>query len=183
MLLLILLSILDQVIIYYFFGKQIISLLFLLHFFKKDIIDSIISFYISMLNKIEVATKLVVLNNNNEALILVRSMTDEYAWGQYDLPWGRLNLWESPLDWVKRETFEESGIEIQKAFPINTWSFSKWETQIIGITFLSQLEYNPEVQLSYEHSLYSWVWLDEIEKNNFPDWLQNILKLAFHFKK
>ena len=92
-----------------------------------------------MITKVEVATKVIILNEKNEVLFLLRSETDPHAPGTYDFPGGRLNLGETPLDGAKRETLEETGIILNELVPIRTWSFEKGEAQIVGVTFFAHL--------------------------------------------
>lgn len=129
-----------------------------------------------MVTKVQVATKIILLNEKNEVLLLVRGLSDPFAPGELDLPGWKVDLWESPLDGAKRETLEETGISVQNLKTINTWSFEKWEIQVVGITFFDKLTFTPEVVLSYEHDEYMWMSLDELAKIDSPDWIQRIPK-------
>lgn len=130
-----------------------------------------------MVTKVQVATKIILLNEKNEVLLLVRGLSDPFAPGELDLPGGKVNLWESPLDGAKRETLEETGIEVPNIKTINTWSFEKWDIQVVGITFFERFQTTPEVVLSFEHDEYMWMSLDELAKIDTPDWIQRIPKV------
>lgn len=135
-----------------------------------------------MVTKVEVATKVIILNQKNEVLLLVRSESDPYAPGTYDFPGGRLNLWETPVDGAKRETFEETGIILDEIIPIRTWSFEKWEAQIIGITFFAHFPAGSIVTLSYEHSDSIWLSKDQLEDFDIPAPMKVTLGLLFQGK-
>lgn len=135
-----------------------------------------------MLTKIEIATKVIIINKDKKVLILERSLDDDYASWEYDLPWGRLELWENPINWIKRELYEETWISTDYFLPIKTWSFNKKETQIVGITYISFLDIiNLDVKLSFEHSSFKWISKEELKENNLDSWLENELLLAFNF--
>lgn len=136
----------------------------------------------NMLDKIEVATKVVVINRNKKILILKRNSSDDYASWEYDLPWWRLNIWENPVKWIERELFEETWLMWKFFVPISTWSFNKENTQIIWITYMSFLyEQNYSIKLSDEHFLFKWISKEDIKESIFPKWLSDTLYLAFNF--
>ena len=135
-----------------------------------------------MITKVEVATKVIILNQKNEVLLLVRSETDPHVPGTYDFPGGKLTLWETPLDGAKRETLEETGIALCELVPIRTWSFEKGEVYIIGITFFARYQGIPKVVLSYEHSQYIWLKKEQISLYNIPEAMKVTLWLLFDDK-
>lgn len=136
------------------------------------------------ISKVEVATKAIIINKRSEVLILQRSSNDNYASWEFDLPWWRLNLWEDPINWIKRELLEETWINIDNFIPIKTWSFSKNTTQIIWITYISEyISNNYCIKLSDEHKSYKWLKENDLIKNKLPSWLEKELILAFNIYK
>lgn len=138
-----------------------------------------------MIEKVEVATKTILVSNDRKALIVKRSPEDTFASGEFDLPWGRLELWENPLDWASRELYEETSIIFRDFLPLKTWSFNKENLQIIGITYIGYIELSCQeiqVRLSSEHSDFKWVCEEEIEGIHLPKWLKSELNLAFNYQ-
>ncbi len=96
---------------------------------------------------------------NGKVLIVRRSKGARGDFGTWELPGGRLEFGETPEQALCREVIEEVGIAVDILRPLDCWSFLKEEdTQIIGVTYLCkpQLE-SVEVQLSNEHTEYSWI--------------------------
>lgn len=137
-----------------------------------------------MIERVEVATKIILVSNDQKALIVKRSSEDSFASWEFDLPWGRLELWENPLDWASRELYEETSIIFKNFLPLKTWSFNKENLQIIGITYIGHIELpyqEIQVRLSSEHSDFKWVCEEEIEDMDLPKWLKLELNLAFNY--
>ena len=60
----------------------------------------------------QIAQKAFIENDAGQVLLVQYPFDENPAAGKWDLPGGRLNINESPLDGVKREVHEEIGAEI-----------------------------------------------------------------------
>jgi ADP-ribose pyrophosphatase YjhB (NUDIX family) len=89
------------------------------------------------------------LHRNNMVLLL----KNEKGW---DLPGGHLKLGEAPVDGLKREIFEETGLNIEK---INMVGPPTRKKRFFCATFLTD-----DVHLSNEHYEYKFFQVDEIKK-------------------
>lgn len=109
----------------------------------------------------QVAVKAVIRNSAGKYLI-VREGERWQAVG------GRLEKGEKLEDGLRRETYEETGInklEVGKVIHVDEW-FAKPEGKlkhIVAIFFLCYVT-SDEIQLSSEHQEYAWVLPDELEK-------------------
>ena len=77
-------------------------------------------------------------------------------------PCGRLKYAENPLDGLKREVLEETGIHVQPLMPVDVWSGTHNHNNIISITYVC-IANTDEVILSDEHSDFVWVPIEELQ--------------------
>ncbi len=105
-----------------------------------------------------------VIKCNDEYLMVKRSLEDEDCAGFWEMPSGKLNFGESVLQGLRREIFEEVGIDVdpfeKKIIGISEYSSHKPE----GIKYSVQLNYvievptkNLPITLSNEHTDFVWV--------------------------
>jgi 8-oxo-dGTP pyrophosphatase MutT (NUDIX family) len=114
---------------------------------------------------------------NREFLLLKRARVPA-IWGP---PGGRLKQDEDPQKGLKREVFEETGLNIDIHQPVTTWFGKFYSNPLLSIDYLCTA-YRPNVVLSVEHTNYKWFALQELYKNRksmfvspygfqFPDFL------------
>lgn len=109
-----------------------------------------------------VALGAVIEAPDREILILKRANNYDWQEGEWEIPYGRMHQFEEPLESLKREIKEETGItqlEIEK--PFSVWHIFRGkektaEKELVGITFSAKVK-NKKVVLSSEHSEYKWV--------------------------
>jgi 8-oxo-dGTP pyrophosphatase MutT (NUDIX family) len=88
----------------------------------------------------------------------------------WDLPGGHIHVGESPLDGLKREVYEETGLRIENAV----------ETHMKGHThyFKAEIRRNAEITLSWEHTGYKFIHHSEAENLNMSKKFKNAIKKA-----
>ncbi len=107
------------------------------------------------------AVKAFIINEKNELLIIKRRPNDVHKPGVWDLPGGRLELGEDPFDGLRRETKEETNLDIQIEQPLQIHHFTRDDGQrITMIVFRCQLVTN-NIALSQEHTDYKWIKISE----------------------
>lgn len=120
-----------------------------------------------------IAVKAFVVKDS-KLLVLKRRSNDVHKPGAWDIPGGRLEIGEDPLEGVRREAIEEAGLAITPLIPINVHHFTRDDGQLITmIIFLCETD-TLEPQLSEEHQEYQWLDLNG-PLEQFPDWLHPVI--------
>ncbi|MFH1364815.1 MAG: NUDIX domain-containing protein, partial [Candidatus Aenigmatarchaeota archaeon] len=97
-----------------------------------------------------------VIVDDGKVLLMRRSDGYDYASGWWDIPGGRTSPGEEPLEGLKREVKEETGMELKDILrPLDARTvFNDGNTQIVRITFLCTAD--GDVNLSKEHTHFEW---------------------------
>jgi 8-oxo-dGTP diphosphatase len=119
------------------------------------------------------AVKAVVMKDN-QVLLIKRRPNDVHKPGQWDLPGGRLDLGEEPWGGLKRETNEETGLEVEPILPFDLHHFTRDDGQKITMIFFLCKALTDEVVLSEEHTAYQWVEITDTT-GIFPQWVVPVL--------
>ena len=99
--------------------------------------------------------------NNDKLLLLKRRANDPHKPGAWDIPGGRLELGEDPFEGLKRETREETTLDVNIVMPISVNHFVRDDGQKITLTiYLCELV-SGEIKLSEEHTEYKWTDLKD----------------------
>ena len=108
-----------------------------------------------MENKIYTAVYALIRNDNGKYLFIKRSENDSMP-GVWEVPGGKMDYGEEPLESLKREVFEEVGLKIEPLNPFCVVSHVSPIKQAIRIVYKANLAKKEEVKLSHEHSDYKW---------------------------
>ena len=104
-----------------------------------------------------VVSKVLIVNENREILVLRRSQTDDRRPGQWDFPGGWVDAGEDTLAAVKRESIEEAGVTLSD--PKLVFAFSEMTEGYGGgtwILFVDHITGSPKVTVSHEHDTHAW---------------------------
>jgi len=132
--------------------------------------------YIEVKNFYLIGVKTVVINSRNEVLLLRRSGLSPRP-GDIDLPGGAVDAHESPEAAAIRETFEETGIVIDKAKIITSEYTGGHKDSWVMLGFSAHID-EAEVLLSWEHDEYKWVPIHEIQSSGLSDSYRNMIQSA-----
>lgn len=99
--------------------------------------------------------------NDGKLLIVRRAMDDVQKPGIWELPGGRLEGGEDPFIGLKRETKEETGIDIDVEQPLNIQHFTRDDGQTITMLIFLCKVINSDVKLSKEHTDHKWIDIDK----------------------
>lgn len=120
------------------------------------------------------AAKAFIVNGEGKLLIIKRRENDAQQPSTWDFPGGRLDHGESPFEGLKRETKEETNLEIDIKNPIRVHHFTRDDgQQITMINFLCRPLSN-DVKLSEEHTEYEWAELDKAFSKIHPSFKEDI---------
>ncbi|MBI2573837.1 MAG: NUDIX domain-containing protein [Candidatus Wildermuthbacteria bacterium] len=116
-----------------------------------------------------IAVKAFIIKDG-KALLIKRRSNDAHKPGQWDIPGGRMEFGENPLDGVLREAKEEVSLDIAIVFPLLVQHFTRDDGQTITMIIFLCKPLSDSVKLSEEHAEYRWVSAEN-EAELFPAWL------------
>jgi 8-oxo-dGTP diphosphatase len=97
-----------------------------------------------------------IISHEDKVLLLRRSRREELFTEMWDIPGGRMEWGEEPLEALRREILEETGGEADILAPVSVWQFqARPDLQVIGITFRCVWR-GGEVRLGPEHDAFRW---------------------------
>lgn len=116
-----------------------------------------------------VGGKAVVISTDGQILVLRRSDKNKLRPGGYDFPGGGLEQGEQPIEGVRREIREETGLEVSTIKPIDIVSFFNKENDfVIVVGYLARVSIS-SITLSWEHDWYQWVSPEKVRTISFPE--------------
>jgi 8-oxo-dGTP diphosphatase len=130
-----------------------------------------------------IAVKSFIVNEKNELLLIKRRDNDPNAAGAWEIPGGRLDLGENPFDGLKRETKEETGIDIEILNSLNVQHFTRDDGQRITMLIFLCKPLSNSIKLSEEHTKYIWANLDEALSKIHDGFYQEIKIYKNNFSK
>jgi 8-oxo-dGTP diphosphatase len=126
------------------------------------------------------AAKAVIIKDN-KVLLIKRRPNDPHRPSEWDIPGGRLNPGENPLDGIKREVREETTLEIAILLPLAIQHFTRQDGQIITLIIFLCKPSPGEIKLSEEHTEHQWLPLSSAG-DDFPFWLQPVIQTIFRYR-
>ena len=115
------------------------------------------------MDNFRVAAKSFVIRDGR-LLILKRASNDIQKPNIWEIPGGRLKVGEDPKEGIKRETKEETGIDIEILYPINVRHFVRDDGQTITMLIFLCKALHDNVKISEEHSDFDWVVLEKCKE-------------------
>lgn len=117
------------------------------------------------------SAKVVILDANGSALLLVRSDSHPTSPLCSDLPGGVIEESESPEDGLIREINEETGMalapsDLSLVYTATNDYFGQSVSRSLFLVRLSTVQ--PQVKLSWEHSDYQWVKTSQLVELERP---------------
>ncbi|MDD5177902.1 MAG: NUDIX domain-containing protein [Candidatus Nanoarchaeia archaeon] len=107
-----------------------------------------------------VAAKAFIVDGER-LLIIKRSSEDIQTPEAWEIPGGRLHLGEDPKAGLKRETKEETGLDIEVLHPIDVKHFTRNDGQTITMLIFLCRALNKNIKLSNEHSGFEWIEMNK----------------------
>lgn len=102
-----------------------------------------------------------LLLQNGKALLIQRSQREAFLPGYFELPGGKVDSPEDPMEALKREFWEETGLRVDVGKPIRTFSYQNKEKHYIEIIYQVH-SVDTEILLSEDHS--DFVWVDHMDQ-------------------
>lgn len=101
---------------------------------------------------------------DNKLLIIKRNFKDTHKPKIWEIPGGRLNLGENPFTGLKRETKEETGLDIEILNPLNVKHFIRDDKQKITMVIFLCKALNDDMKLGEEHSEFDWIKIEKCKE-------------------
>ena len=126
---------------------------------------------------------LVWRHTDGKYLLLQRAAAKDFAAGQWECVTGRLEQGESFVQAVRREAFEELGLEVTFECILGTTHFYRGDTlpenEMVGVHYGCSIQDATRMQLSDEHCAYQWVTVEQAQAL-FPvgHWLRALIARA-----
>ncbi|MEK6792653.1 MAG: NUDIX hydrolase [Nanoarchaeota archaeon] len=129
---------------------------------------------------IQSATASIIVDGDK--ILLTRRSPLMVEGGKWCLPGGGMRKWETALDSVKREVFEEVGIKTEKIkFLFVHEEFSK-RVKVHANVFVYEIKFSGKVKINWEVSDYGWFSRSEIAKLDMAFSHKQILNKYFKLK-
>jgi 8-oxo-dGTP diphosphatase len=128
-----------------------------------------------------VAAKAFIVKDG-KLLVIKRRPNDVHKPGQWDIPGGRMEPGENPMEGLIREVQEEASITIKTVIPFDVHHFTRDDGQVITMIIFLCLHTDGEIKLSEEHTEYKWVDMQK-EPELLPDWIKVPVKKYFDHVK
>jgi len=122
-----------------------------------------------------IGVKALVLNEGR--LLLLRRSPEVTRPGEWNLPGGKLEIGEQPIDGIKREVKEETGLEVDRAKLLDVRSYVE-DYGFVLVVFYAVVAGQTEVVLDWENDHYEWFLPEEIEKLPVAPAIRDMLELV-----
>ena len=133
------------------------------------------------MDNFRIAVKSFVVNGAYELLLIKRRPNDPHKPGVWEIPGGRLELGEDPFEGLRRETQEETGLEVVVRNPLRVHHFTRDDGQRITMITFYCTPNSRDVQLSDEHTDYRWSTFEEAYGLIHPAFKEEIDIYRKHF--
>ena len=110
--------------------------------------------------------------DKNKLFILKRQPKEAHLPNIWEIPGGRLHPGEDPFEGLKRETKEETGVDVEILHPLTVRHFTRQDGQVITMIIFLCRPLSTSIKLSKEHTAYDWI-----------DLTQDISKLSDFYHK
>lgn len=105
-----------------------------------------------------VSQKAVILNQQGEILAIFRTETAPSHPNTWDFPGGVLEAGEDPMESIRREIQEETGLEVGDLIPFDVEAHKYEDDQEFWVTIAYKaLAKDDKIKLSFEHNDFRWV--------------------------
>jgi len=135
------------------------------------------------MKEFQIGVKAILIDSKNNVLLIKRSKKYVNMVDFWDIPGGRINFGEEPVDGLSREIKEETGLELDEVKDIVDAStiFKDEEKHIVRITYLATVK-ETATSISHEHTDFQWININEIKDLKDTLLQKCIDKIKINFK-
>lgn len=125
-----------------------------------------------------------IIEKEDKYLILRRTSEKDFLPNTLEMVTGRLEKDESPELGLLREIKEETNLDVSILMPIHTGFFYRGGKDFPMVFIMFWCKYKKgEVKISWEHSEFLWMSLNEILKEQELEKFHEMFKRVSYFKK
>lgn len=120
---------------------------------------------------------IILINSNNEVLLLLRDDKPEIPFpNKWDIPGGRIEEGESPIETIRREMLEELGLQLSSDFQL----FKIYKSDnLTDFLFWKRINLNPDEIALNEGQRLKYFSLEEIRKTELAFNYNQVLEEFF----
>lgn len=107
------------------------------------------------------------INSKEKVFLAKRASTKKFLPSVYEIPGGHIDFGESVVDGLKREFYEEFGVQISVGDPFACFTYINHvkQSHSIEVVYFAKFINETELRLDPEnHSSFAWVSLDDVEQ-------------------
>ena len=113
-------------------------------------------------------------------LLIVRRIPDGFMGGNYELPGGGVDKQETILEGIKRETLEETGLEVIDVLSMHGgFDYQINQKKIRQFNFLVKTKGHDVTLEPLEHDAFSWITEEELDDYPISPSMKNSLRKIF----
>jgi len=105
--------------------------------------------------------QVVIINDKDEVLLLLRSPDSHWAGDRWALPGGHIYYEENKKHGAARETFEETNLVCSNLKHFATQEIEDEQDKILF--FYWTRDFKGDVELNFEHTDYKWINIDDLD--------------------
>jgi 8-oxo-dGTP diphosphatase len=102
--------------------------------------------------------------HDGKLLIVKREPKNVQTPGIWEIPGGRLEIGEDPMEGVKREMLEETGLSVEVVMPFSVRHFTRKDGQVITMIIFLCKSVDDKIKLSEEHTHFEWVQIKKAKE-------------------
>lgn len=134
------------------------------------------------MDSFRIAVKSFIVNDKDELLLIKRESDDSHCPGVWEIPGGRIEPSEDPFEGLRRETKEETGLDVEVLNPLKVQHFVRDDGQKITMIIFLCRPVSDSVNLSEEHTDYEWSDLDDALSKLHPAFHDEVRIYKTYFK-
>lgn len=133
-----------------------------LYFFSKFIKTDEIA------DKFPISLKILIIDNNR--VLFLKNERNEW-----DLPGGKINFYENPIQCLKREVFEETKLSLKNIELVDFLNLKFNDIPVGIVLYKSLIGSDNPVEISFEHSDFNFFTKNQIKNINCPNEYKKVI--------
>ena len=128
-----------------------------------------------------VAITAFIKNSAGDKFLILKRNKDEIAYpGKWSFPGGKIEKGQTVLETLKREVFEETGLEIYDSIEyLKDYTFIRPDGyNVVGFCFLVKAK-TDDVKISKDFDYFKWILPNELKNFDYIEGMEDEVELVF----